>query len=99
MAEEKTDMLIGTHDQGRVDAGEALSALFMTPTTRERYRDLAGRAAYLEREGQYRQAQRLWLQALSFALCSLDRHWCDARAAWCGRQTTVKLDAGCADKG
>lgn len=65
---------------------QALEAMFSQPTPREVYRTQARHAAALERSHQYRQAQRYWLEAGMNASNAPDRHWCESRAAWCGRQ-------------
>lgn len=67
---------------------QALEAMFSQPTPREVYRTQARHAAALERARQYRQAQRYWLEAGMNASNAHDRHWCESRAALCGRQET-----------
>lgn len=82
------------HDGETVAGAEgALSALFAVPSTREHYRELTGISSRLEHSGQYLQAKAYWQLASTHAQCGADRHWCDARAAWCARQVTLMADA------
>lgn len=79
------DVLFGEEGAG---SEQALADMFTQHSPRELYRMQTHRAAELERARQFPQAQRLWLMAATYAYFDIDRHWCDARAAWCGRQTT-----------
>lgn len=66
---------------------QAIEAMFLRPSPQELYRTQTRHAAALERAHQYSQAQRYWLEAGTHAACTPDRHWCESRAAWCGRQS------------
>lgn len=51
--------------------------------SKEKYLEVAGQAASLERAKEFRSAAILWDEAQSLALASTDRMWCENRAERC----------------
>lgn len=51
--------------------------------SKEKYLEIAGQAANLERAKEFKSAAILWIEAQTFALASTNRVWCENRAERC----------------
>lgn len=59
----------------------------LTPSPGAQWKKKSYEAALKERQGDYKNASILWLEAAELTSVSLDIEWCRGRAAWCKHQS------------